>query len=54
MSLVDIAAALSFCPLTVEAADGASSLYTRTEKTTINANGVVVRTFFAFDFSCSR
>ena len=33
---------------------GTSLFFTWTEKVTINANGVVVREFFASDFSCSR
>lgn len=33
---------------------GTSLFFTWTEKVTINSNGVVVRAFFASDFSCSR
>jgi hypothetical protein len=33
---------------------GTSLFFTWTEKVTINANGVVVRKFFASQFSCSR
>lgn len=33
---------------------GTSLFFTLTEKVTVNANGVVVREFFASDFGCSR